>query len=424
MAIETTRNPSCVSKEALKRHRRKHNAASKTAQTKDEATSAHPCTVCKKSFNSELALRNHTGAKHPGSKTETKQPSPNNHQVPATTTPFCTICKKEFLTENGFGQHMRAKHSLSPDAAVAKKIQATQTRDEVVPQAKPYSCGLCGKTFGTKQGKDCHRKSAHPGQKMTRPPPNYRSRRNRSESDVEGPVYMCFQCTEFFRDPASLQRHQKTRRGCERPVTRALLDQHKRRNQETAIPTNKPKKEDKRGAQSLADDIPCIGESRECEERFKKASDMMLHIESGNCTAWEADDMWLTFHVDDMTDESRKFYDVEKECFTCPECKGSTFKNFTSLILHAEGDSCSMNPLKGPLHDAPWEIPDLWDSSEDESEDEDGYETGDSDEYDVEYSDSDSDAWCKDDNPWDNGFKGHPQFQYEFSVDEMARYGY
>lgn len=143
---------------------------------------------------------------------------------------------------------------------------------------------------------------------------------------------------------------------------------------------------------------------------------MMFHIETGNCTAWEADDMWLTFHDDDMSGESRRFYDAKKECFTCPECKGSRFKNLTSLILHAEGDSYSMNPLKGPLHDALWEIPDLWDSSEDES--------GDSDEYDVEYSDSDSDAWCRDEDPWDNGFKGHPQFQYEFSVNELARYGY
>ena len=130
------------------------------------------------------------------------------------------------------------------------------------------------------------------------------------------------------------------------------------------IRTNKSTEDNKRGTQSLTDEFLCIDEKYECKEWFKKASDMMLHIESGKCVAYEAEEMEKTFQQDDMSRETLKFYNRQRRHFTCPVCRGSKFKDMTTLMLHAEGNSCSIHPMKGSLHEALCEIPDAGMESE------------------------------------------------------------
>ncbi|KAJ4137305.1 hypothetical protein NW768_002888 [Fusarium equiseti] len=336
-----------------------------------EITVHNRCLTCTGYFSSEAELKEHQ------SKSKMVSEERRTHLLQLE----MVIRQKEVLAAMLISSDV-PKEEKTEDATEDKVAKTQQDAGEPAKN-DPLHCRACNKTFRTK-----HKKKTS----------------QRNERPVNRDYGMCCDIC-----------------GQKRFLTQDALDQHQRQKHEKNIPTNRPKREDRRGLQRPSYKIPCIGGKFICGHRFKKVSHMMLHIETNNCISFFRSKKKIAdLFRDHMGPDAHKFYNVEKECFECPECKGSEFKNLTTLIIHAEGDSCSMDPLKGPLHDAIREIPikrmekylnpDLDDSNDWEDSD-------DSDDS------NDSDTWYRDEDPWENFLEGH-HFQYEWDIDELESYGY
>ncbi|CAG7561244.1 unnamed protein product [Fusarium equiseti] len=258
------------------------------------------------------------------------------------------------------------------------KDQVAETQQDSGGPSKdnPLNCRACNKTFGSTRGFDGHQRTKH--DKKTSQKNERLARQDFAMS--------CDVC------------------GQKRFVTQDALDQHQRQKHQMYVPTNKPEEENESDIWEDFGDFPCIGEKFDCYRQFDTASEMMRHVESGKCVAYNGDEIAEAFMDDLMDYDYRKFYNRKKKCFICPECMGSRFKDLTALLLHAEGDSCSLDTSEGDLHDALEEIPTVCMGGE--------------------YFDSDSDGFYRNGDPWENGSRGHPHFQYEFDIEEMESYGY
>ncbi|RFN42705.1 zinc finger, c2h2 type domain-containing protein [Fusarium flagelliforme] len=258
------------------------------------------------------------------------------------------------------------------------KDKGTETQQDAGEPSKdhPLHCRACNKTFGSTRGFNVHQRTNH----------NKNTSQKNERLARQDFAMSCHVC------------------GQKRFCTQDALDQHQRQKHQMYIPTNKPEEEGESGIWEDLDDFACIGEKFDCYRQFHTASEMMRHVESGKCVAYSGEEIAAAFMDDLMDYDYRKFYNRKKKCFTCPECKGSRFKDLTALLLHAEGDSCSLDTSEGDLHDALDEIPTVCMGGE--------------------YFDSDSDGFYRNGDPWENGFRGHSHFQYEFDVEEMESYGY
>ncbi|KAF4447890.1 hypothetical protein F53441_8640 [Fusarium austroafricanum] len=154
----------------------------------------------------------------------------------------------------------------------------------------------------------------------------------------------CITCELYFADKATLNAHQTrskkvetVRRNFEEWLERAVS----KVDSEAALKTKWDRKRAKQADPEST--VDCIG----CHSRkFRKASEMMEHVEFGECKR-SGSPSTIPWAVRAKAGKlGRKFY--EGDHFKCPTCEDK-FDYLTELVKHAESKKCGLQVFSGPL---------------------------------------------------------------------------
>jgi hypothetical protein len=100
-------------------------------------------------------------------------------------------------------------------------------------------------------------------------------------------------------------------------------------------------------------DTPCLFRTKGCREIFSRGSEMIKHVEAGDCiVSLKGDYLDVVFTSDKIGRGARQLYDPGYDMFKCPNCKESDdgqFYGLSSFLEHAESNACDLKVCTGPL---------------------------------------------------------------------------
>ncbi|KAF5541064.1 zinc finger domain-containing protein [Fusarium mexicanum] len=186
-----------------------------------------------------------------------------------------------------------------------------------------YRCSECGETFDRMETFTNHtwykheNVLRHPNDFLEKlPPPNVPEKTVKSG-------YRCTPCDEPFRSEDLLEKHW------ENEHTETWLQLFDRGNKKRPNYWNGK--------------ISCIT----CWKKFRKPSQMMLHVETGKCHAYlDTDEIKSAIKKSDQSVVSR-FYTSDGK-FQCPHCDYTSLA-LSDLLFHAQGSECSLSIRRRPM---------------------------------------------------------------------------
>ncbi|KAL6919013.1 hypothetical protein FSST1_003039 [Fusarium sambucinum] len=314
------------------------------------------CTLCNKTFNSQRALDNHSGAKHNAIK--------------------CPHCKRSFRSQKGLDHHQRDKHPpprISPPRQIKK--EPGQPSEPIVHTQPP----VCQYPTDFNEFKPpiehittsaANQHAVALNYRLMTPPRAY-SNNYRMEYDAPEPPSGPITTSFANQHPVDLD---------DRPMSPQLAypsgeedgyRQHSGGSDSDLMDDErKPgpsiddiERDEGEDEEDEEDDIwpeygerlsgmSCLADYLGCSQIFHKASGMLYHIE----TCHQDDFLWKTpdelFNSISRYKEGRKLYNHGTNLYYCPNCRGTQrgiFRSLSFLVKHAESNICDLKVRSGPI---------------------------------------------------------------------------
>jgi hypothetical protein len=138
---------------------------------------------------------------------------------------------------------------------------------------------------------------------------------------------------------------------------------------------------------------PCIADDLGCDEWFEAEWDMWKHIDANECNFKFENHEWIRDSLAESSHSQRRsFYNPRSRSLKCPHCRGNggksvDFTTITGLIEHAESDACDLQVDSDSIFDVYGLLSDWAEAKVNEMAE----ESDDSDEWNDDESDYDSD---------------------------------
>ncbi|KAG4293711.1 hypothetical protein FPRO06_00296 [Fusarium proliferatum] len=372
--------------------------AEETATEEKKAPNMHQCTLCDKNFRFKSALVQHGLIKHAVADDTVAESSGQGANATAggkkaedvdrdedEDKPYCQTCQKTFRHAKGLADHRLNKHGIVETEPTNSKQDDDDEDDSDIDmdddRGPPTLCTHCNEYFPQMSlvAHQWHVHSiSHPAvvdvQAKIAKDESYGPKRTVCKDYPDANAFPFFFEAKYFLRECLFSCGQSFETGTERMnheveahnrcitchayfTTRSTLENHQSKSKvvdtivrdfdhwlEFAVPAqvHHEKQKEKAARNSNPNkNIDCIT----CDRKFEKASTMMKHVERGRCIP---DVNEIDIFAVGQTLADRGAPCVRPGGFFCPICDKS-YMVLSELILHAEGDECNLNVLRGPL---------------------------------------------------------------------------